>query len=517
MGTFNDAWNTIRGKVGVSSFFSRSLTKSLWGQDVTVDYTRNDYDLYRSIYFGAAIGGKGKEYQIGAMFAKPIVNSAAGFAIGDGFTIGLDDAYADAEQAINDWLKENHAQILDVVRHELRDGDSYLYVDEFGFLDEFDAKDVEVMLDPMTGEVVGYDINEVYEEMEPTGVKQKWNLLRQYRTDSIKYLKYKDNQRDKATVIYSRVFTIDGAVEPNENQEFFVEDIVPRALPVIHFANDPEPRAVYGNSELLNCLVGIQNYTAVAANATKGVIYNSSPVPYITGVSNEERVAKESNKDAKNHDDDSKTNWGPDTVLYFGDKDAKAGFLQAEGMMNDVGKLLEYYFYLIVQASETPEFIFGTAVSSSHASVQEQMPIVTQKAERKRAQLYAPIKQLIEAYVDRQVRLSNPVFLPLKGKEFDLDVKFPELVDEDKQIILDTVVAMLGEGVLSEETALTLTLGEKIPDVKLEIQNAHAENDKKVQKEQAIQEQATRLQNELLNGGQGGNNPQNTPQPNQNG
>jgi hypothetical protein len=498
MGTFGSTWKAIRGKEGFTSFFSRNLTKSLWGKTTTLDYTRNDYDLYRSLYFGAAINGKGKDMQIGAMFAKPIVNSAAGFAIGDGFTITLEDEYADAQQAINDWLKDNHASILDVFRHQLRDGDSYIYVDEFGKLDEFDAKDVEIMLDPMTGEIVGYDVNELYEEVDPAnGNTQKWNLLRQYRTDSVRYLKYKDSQREDAQVIYDRVFTVDGSVEPNENQEYFATDIIPRALPVVHFANDPEPRAVYGNSELLNCLQGILNYTAVAANATKGVIYNAMPVPYITGVTDEEKVNKNSNKGGDSDDDDNKANWGPDTVLYFGDKDAKAGFLQANGFMSDVGQLLEYYFYLIVQASETPEFIFGTAIQGSKASVSEQMPIVTQKAERKRAQLYTPLKQLIEAYVDRKIRMSDPVFLKLKNKELNLDINFPELVGDDKKLVLETVKAWLTEGIITEESAIRLTLGDKIPDIDEEIKKAHDQAETKIEKSNVVPFEGNRLADEL--------------------
>ena len=260
MATFGESFfRTIRGKVG-QGFFSRNLTNSLWGKSTTIDYVRNDYDLYRSLYFGASINGKGRDMQTGAMFAKAIVNSAAGFAIGDGFKISMDEKHAKVEQKINDWIEGNRSAILDVVRHQMRDGDAYLYVDEYGTIDEFDAKNVDVMLDPMTGEVIGYDINEIYEEVTPEGVKQKWNMLRQYRTDSIRYLKFKDNQREQAEVIYNRVFTSEGAVEPTENQQYFVDDIIPRALPVVHFANDPEPRAVYGNSELLNCLTGIQIY-----------------------------------------------------------------------------------------------------------------------------------------------------------------------------------------------------------------------------------------------------------------
>lgn len=505
MATFGESFfRTIRGKVG-QGFFSRNLTNSLWGKSTTIDYVRNDYDLYRSLYFGASINGKGRDMQTGAMFAKAIVNSAAGFAIGDGFKISMDEKHAKVEQKINDWIEGNRSAILDVVRHQMRDGDAYLYVDEYGTIDEFDAKNVDVMLDPMTGEVIGYDINEIYEEVTPEGVKQKWNMLRQYRTDSIRYLKFKDNQREQAEVIYNRVFTSEGAVEPTENQQYFVDDIIPRALPVVHFANDPEPRAVYGNSELLNCLTGIQNYTAVISNATKGVIYNSSPVPYITGVASPDRVASDSNKNET--DDTDKTNWGPDTVLYFADKEANAGFLQANGFMADTGQLLEYYFMLIVQASETPEFVFGTGIQGSRASVETQMPIVTQKAERKRAQLEHPFKQLIDAYIDRRIRLSDPDFLKLKNADYEINIEFPDLQMEDKSLTLNIVKEMLAQGILSEETALSLVLGDKIPDITKEIEEAHKDAEAKVEANPILPDEPDRLQEELNSQGVQDTNP----------
>ena len=82
---------------------------------------------------------------------------------------------------------------------------------------------------------------------------------------------------------------------------------------------------------------------------------------------------------------------------------------------------------LIVQASETPEFVFGTGIQGSRASVETQMPIVTQKAERKRAQLEHPFKQLIDAYIDRRIRLSDPDFLKLKNADYEINIEFPDL------------------------------------------------------------------------------------------
>jgi hypothetical protein len=163
----------------------------------------------------------------------------------------------------------------------------------------------------------------------------------------------------------------------------------------------------------------------------------------------------------------------------------------------DTGQLLEYYFMLIVQASETPEFVFGTGIQGSRASVETQMPIVTQKAERKRAQLEHPFKQLIDAYIDRRIRLSDPDFLKLKNADYEINIEFPDLQMEDKALTLNIVKEMLAQGILSEETALSLMLGDKIPDISKEIEEAHKDAEAKVEANPILPDQPDRLQQEL--------------------
>lgn len=497
MGLFSNTWKAVTGKVSENGAFGQAIT-SIWN-DKTIDYTRNDYDLYRSLYYGVSMGGQANDMLIGAMFAKPIINSAAGFILGDNFTVDLgDEKYTDTEQDINDWIDSNQSTILHFVIHGLRDGDSYLYVDEYGNVEEVDAKGVTVILDPQTGVVIGYDIEEKY-TLRTNGTDEKIVVVKQYRTDSVKYTQYPDNQakRDKGTVIYNKVYTTEGPVTPTENQEFFLGDIVHRPLPIIHFANDQEPRSAYGNSELLNCLMGIRNYHAVVANATKGVINNANPIPVMRGVKNAEQIARQSNVNEDEDFDDYKVNWSPDSILFLENVEADAKYIQANGFMDDTGKLLEYYFMLIVEASETPEFVFGTAVSSSKASVSEQLPIVVAKTTRKRAQLSKPLTSLIESYIDRQIRLSNPLYLPFKSVTPDITIAYPDIINEDKTLTLEIVKYLNEAGILSDETSLKLLLNEKIADIEEELTTAREDNESQAEPAGAIPTELDRLQGEL--------------------
>lgn len=514
MGLFS-TWSSVIGKV-TNGAFSRKFANNLWSYNA-IDYTRNDYDLYRTLYYGVSVNGKGKDMLIGAMFAKPIINSTAAFAIGEGFNISLDNKNSKkAQDEVNDWIDKYKAEILQAVIHDFRDGDAYLYVDEYGVLEEVDAKGVTTILDAKTGDVIGYDVEEDYTLRDANGQDTNYVVLKQYRTDSVRYMQYlaNDTNKQNGTQIYYVVYTTEGPITPTENQKFYEGDIVHRPLPIVHLANDVEPRQVYGNSELLNCLVGIKNYHAIVANATKGVINNANPIPVMLGVKGAEQVAKQSNKGET--DDTDKVNWEPDSILFIENPEADAKYIQANGFMDDTGKLLEYYFYLILEASETPEFVFGAAVQSSKASVQEQMPIVVAKANRKRSQLTAPIKQLVEAYIDRQIRLSNPAFFAFRTQSPVIGVSFPDIINEDKQMTLDIVKYLNEGGMLSDETALELLLNDKVDDIPKELDKARKDNEAQASANDVVPDQTGRLQNELNNIDQNQNDPNNTGATNNN-
>jgi hypothetical protein len=494
----------MTGKVDPAVFDWWSKRSSLYGTKTTVNYARNDYDLFRSIYWASCIEGKGGEYLLAAGLGKPIVNSAIAFALGLGFTVGVSIKGTDtterdqtAAEQLNEWIRLHQAEIYDWGKHAYRDGDAYLYIDELGDLDELDAKNVTVMLDVLSSQVVGYDVEELVEERTPGQPRTtKYKILKEYRTDSVRFTKFDDNGNNLG-VFFEQVFTVDGTVTPTENQEFIENELVDRQLPVIHFANDPEPRAIYGNSEYQNLLIYFRKYHDVLENGTKGVIYNSTPIPWLKGVKDTQATAENSSKGQNTSSEDrGKVTWDQDSIIFLSGDNSGAGFLQADGIMTDVSSLLEKYFYMIVEASETPEFVFGAAVQSSKASTETQLPVLLQKAQRKRTQMEGILGQLIKSYIDRQIRLSNPVFLQYKDKEIDIIINWPELESEDREIILKAVQLGLDNQLLSDRTALRIALGDKVDNIDEEIEAAHADADAASKRNNVFEDEPDRLDNE---------------------
>lgn len=489
------------GKVNPNSWLTMA-TSSFWalvnGDKTTVDYTKNDYDLFRAIYHASAVNGRGTEYLMAASLGKPVVNILSGFVVGKGLTINLDNpdgntAMDDAEAEINAWIVDNMATVYDLVKFTYRDGDGFVYIDEMGDIRLEDAASVDAMTDPVTGNIIGYDIKETTEEVDPqSGNKTKYVYLRQYRKDSVRILKWAANsQQAKATVVYEQVYTN----EAGNLQSGLAE----RKLPIIHYANEPEARAIYGNSEYQNLLVMLRNYSSILQNSTTSVLYNGSPALVMKGVKDPEALMKQS----QDPDDTSDTagkrlETGPKTTFYLNGEHSDVKFLQAQGIMDDTAKLLEIYFYLMVQGSETPEFAFGTAVSSSKASTSTQMPILVRKVERKQQQLSNVITSIVETLIEKKQLISDPVFLKLKGKEVGIKVQFPPIDDDDKTLTLATVQWAVEKGILSDKTALELILSDKIKNVDDELKQAAEDAKAAMDAAGAVPQQQDRLFKELL-------------------
>src|SRR4051812_50174140 len=87
MGFLPTSWVPLRfgrkaGKDPLNELVSRML--GLWKSRPTVDYSRNDYDLWRALFYCSPYNNKGAEYIRGARTAKGNVNSTAALPLGNG-------------------------------------------------------------------------------------------------------------------------------------------------------------------------------------------------------------------------------------------------------------------------------------------------------------------------------------------------------------------------------------------------------------------------------------------------
>jgi hypothetical protein len=489
-----------------------------------VNYERNNYDLFRSIYYNSCIEKKGLEYQVASALGKPIVLITAGFVIGRGVKIELENPNGNPviqriEDDLNKWLKKQQQVMFNMAKYNYRDGDAYVHMDEFGNLTELDAKGVEVILDPISGQVMGCDVKNtvVINDVAivtglPTGTQTTYIYVKQYRKDSTRIYRYVENQPENIEVLWEKVFTADGAQSPAEVSQYDEQGnnlgipygvLQERKLAVKMLHNEPEAQAVYGNSDYQNVLAIFEAYADVIKEARGSVIYNASPLPVLKGVVNKKQLEAQSNTDpattptSGGSSEDGSFEWGKDKILYLNGEKADAKMLQSQAIMPDVTALLNIYFYLFVQGTETPEFVFGTAVSSSKASTETQIPIFVKKIERKQEEFSTFVRDLVETYIERRLLISDPDYLPLISQEMpQISVNFPPIDDEDKTLTLAAVTFAMANKMITSETALDLILGDKVKNISEEIKRAAAEA--KEAAKSAAPAQSDRLVKQLL-------------------
>lgn len=493
----------------------RIIWNSMFRGKKTIDDIKNDYSLFRNLYHGTNHGDNHLEPSIflGSGFVKPIINSTLAYAMGLRFTVklaGSDDnkALEAIEKELNGVIDKEFGKIYDWLKYGTRDGDGFIYIDEEGKPVHLKPETVDVVSDAITGRILGYNITENVEIVDAnTGTKTKYVYLKQYRESYIRITRMLENQtQEQGTIIYERVFIngedIDTQQLDENNEpikiEAYEDEVDRRLLPIIHYKNEPEAGSLYGNSEIQNVLPYLQKYGGVLDRATDREIYNGTPVLAMYGISNP-KDDKENEPEYETNDDGEKMlDWQQNTTLYLEDPKAKAEFLDIPATMENTSKLLELYFYNIVQASETPEFVFGVAVSSSKASVAEQTPVVVQKAARKREQMKTALIDFIKLYISRQLELSNPLYFPLQNADPELDLEFPSLVDEDNNLTKETIEMLLAEGAISRQTAIELsTIADRIQDAKATAEDGLKDLQLRNDANNVMPEETDRLDREL--------------------
>ncbi|NWL89578.1 phage portal protein [Paenibacillus sp. 79R4] len=357
------------GIVNLMNGLGWSLTGGTIGGTYTLNTTRVDYKFARQLYHNEA-----EDYKLGAGFAKKIVNSTVGF-------MGLPDiksSDADAQERLQEFFKQNRSRMQRTHLNAIREADCFvwltrednnnpLYPEErkrivYNIIPPEQVKGIN--LDPITGEPIEYILESTSTWTDDSGAKRQAVIKQRISKDG-------------------RLIEIEGDQPPNlEAGE------IPNPwgfIPIVHFKNEADETMAFGKSELEAVEPFFKVYHDVFLHAIQGSKMHSTPRLKLKlknvaaflrnnlGISDVEKFAREGGSINLN---------GHEIILLAADEEAE--FVEAKSATGDATALLEFVFYCIISASETPEFVFGVHTPSSLASTQEQMPVFIQKIERKR-------------------------------------------------------------------------------------------------------------------------------------
>ena len=396
-----------------------SLIGGSWNVPYVLNSSRVDYDLARQLYHNAH-----DDYKLGAGFAKPIINTLAGFMGVPRFRTKDEEGQEVLDEHVSRWVSRMQRA------HQLclRDGDCFvmlanldnddpLYPDEENRIDFIiipPEQIADIELDPITRRPKAYTIKARAKWKDEEGQEKEYTVLQKFTADRV-------------------VLKVEG-----DAPEGLTSEIRPNPwgfIPIIHFRNEPEETELYGTSELEAVEPYLKAYHDVMLHAMQGSKMHSTPrlklklrdvQAFLENNFPEALKAvqrgEQANIDLKGHE-----------LLIFTDEE-DASFIEAQSTIGDAEALLKLLFYCIVDVSEVPEFAFGVHTPSSHASVKEQMPLLIRRVARKREMVTECWQTL-----GRMLLVMHSKKTGKKFESYEVGITWDAVIERDEKEYADTI------------------------------------------------------------------------------
>ncbi len=427
---------------GIFGRFGRfgSLIGGSWNVPYVLNSSRVDYGLARQLYRNTH-----DDYKLGAGFAKPIINTLAGFMGVPHFRCKDEEGQEVLDEHVSRWV----SRMQRTHQLSLRDGDCFvmlanlenddpLYPDEENKIDFIiippeQVADIEV--DPITRRPKAYTIK----------ARAKWDGGQREYTVTQKIM------ADRIAVIVEGDAPEDVVSEIRPNPWGFI--------PIIHFRNEPEETELYGSSELEPIEPYLKAYHDVMLHAMQGSKMHSTPRLKLK--LRDVQAFLQNNfpeaLKAVQRGEQANINLQGHELLVFTDEE-DASFIEAQSAIGDAEALLKLLFYCIVDVSEVPEFAFGVHTPSSHASVKEQMPLLIRRVARKREMVTENWQTLARMLLVMHSKITGK-----KYESYEVGITWDAVIERDEKEYADTIntlvnalnTALLG-GFISLDAAVDL-------------------------------------------------------------
>lgn len=420
-----------RSTVGVFGRVKGSITGRY-----RLDVSKVDYDMARSLY-----DNTNDDYKLGSGFSRVIVNNRAAFMGVPNFS----SADKNAQVILDEFQKENKSNFIRVTVEFLRDGDCYvlvsrrtpgekaLYPEKKSFvgLTFIDPKAVDVEVDPVTHEPTKYIITQTLDWTDDKGAE------------------FSAQVQQIHGVGYVETRCVTGDLPPSMKEG--VRDTGLSFIPIQHFKN-AHSHSLYGQSELEVVEPYMKVYHDVMLHAMQGSKMHSTPklALYVDQVN---EFKRNNFPDAGPHDEIDLTGR---EVFVFGANE-KAEFIEPSSPTGAAKELLKLIFYNIVDASETPEFVFGVHTPSSLSSVKEQMPILVRSIERKREQMsqaWQRLARMVLYLVSGMSMYKRPESYATDILWDDIDYRTNEEASKEMVNVVTAITTAVASDLMSTESAV---------------------------------------------------------------
>jgi len=230
-------------------------------------------------------------------------------------------------------------------------------------------------------------------------------------------------------------------------------------IPVIHIANDVGSDETFGHPAGEASLAALSKYGIIFDAAVEGNKRQGRPTPVFEKMGTQQQIeafyAMFGTKRTRTLDDGTtetyyELDFDSDKVQTLGG-DATFKWAQPGSFAGDTKILLAIIFWLMLQHSEVPEFIWGNAISSSRASAETQLPPFVKYIQKRQGQEAKWLLQLVKVVVGYFSLWETGVVI-----EDDVTVQWASLTDRDGRLTLDAIKLGIEQNLIDDETALGL-------------------------------------------------------------
>ena len=429
----------MRQPVAIASF-------GWWIDYAAEEITQPNYRKARALFYNRL-----SAYRLAAGFCRPIINTPLGFIATPDMSTRQSSPEADAILAAQ--LVRWKARLYLATRNWLRDGDVYARLDyapdpfqpgAWTFnLGLIPPERVDPTFDPISGRPTELVIHHPLHVSRPG---------RYYETPVTLIEKLTDTTR-RFEIEGPLDVEVRGRIQADLGAEIGQDGPNPwGTIPIVHFRNEPEDQSHFGASDIEPLDALLRAYHDTMLLGLTGIQLFARPKVKLQVKDVDQFIATNFPEALKTG---GTVNFRGREILILREGD-DAAYITADPGTEGIQILLEHLFYCIVQASETPEFVFGTAVASSKASVSEQMTPFAKKIERKRLSLTEPYLELGALYL----RMASQVGMLPRLDSYLVDLAWPETIQRDElatantiKSLADSFIALVQANLVSAETA----------------------------------------------------------------
>jgi hypothetical protein len=440
MSFFQRTRRAISELIGRTQRIISLWSNQIWSMRPSFDWSRVDYVFYDKLWRGKAAG-----LEKSGLLVAPIVSKLVAWVFGQlpKFVVEGDEAM---QKDLNDWMQTVHATITRGMLESGKLGDSFLVLNGDGSLSLMPPDVVFPIVDEENySNRIGWRVVAVYQHPEKFSTMK---IIDEYTAEK----RVRIIQKDGATISseeypnpLGRVAVVHIPNMPGVNDLFGHPEAEP-LLPLLHDYGQILDAGLDGNYKQGRPLLNV-NFADLQSLEKFWSTYGKTKSQTLTDGTVEKTTYLDVTLEGVVTTANATVDW------------------KAPGSSSaDTIALLEILYYLVLENKELPEFLMGTAIASSKASAETQMPPFV---------MYIALRQLLnEGWLIELALLGLAYLRAVKMRRMaaastpKVRVIWPRLTGEDNRLTLDTLKWAVSVGLLDDENAIRL--------MPLEVENPEA-------------------------------------------